>query len=360
MKSLVFRVDSGLSIGSGHLMRCLTLAKNLSKSTKLKCIFVTRNHAGNFNDLITLNGYKLMLLENLELDNKVNNLSKWLGASQEVDAIQTQTALKEMCLKSIDILVVDHYAIDINWEKKFRNIAKKLVVIDDLANRLHCCDILLDQNIAPNYLTRYDNLVPISTKKFLGISWCLLREDFLMAKRSIKPRSKLRNIAIFFGGVDEYNATLKLLNNLKRKLVVFNAVYVIVGQSNPFKEEINWFCDKRDNCYYLEQVSNMAEIFSKSDLAIGAGGATTGERIFLGLPSIIFSLADNQVKVSKYLHEKRYVTYLGDQSEIDKSNIISEIDKYINSSELLKEQSLKLLSVGKSKLSQLVQEIASD
>ena len=360
MKNLVFRVDSGFNIGSGHLMRCLTLANNLNKSAKYECTFITRDHGGNFNDLITLNGYKIILLKSSDLNKKVNGFSQWLGTSQQVDATQTLAVLKENCLENIEILVVDHYALDIHWEKQFRDISKKLVVIDDLANREHCCDIILDQNIAPNYSKRYDNLIPVNSKRYLGISYCLLREDFLIAKASIKARSKLSNIVIFFGGVDKDNATLKLLKFLNEKLAVFEVVNVIVGQSNPFKDQIKEFCDKYDNCYYLEQVSNMAEIFSQSDLAIGAGGATTGERIFLGLPSIVFSLADNQVEVSKYLHEKNYITFLGDQSEIETSNINSVLDKYINSPHLLKEQSMKLLAVGESKLSQLIQDIALD
>jgi UDP-2,4-diacetamido-2,4,6-trideoxy-beta-L-altropyranose hydrolase len=360
MKNLVFRVDSGLNIGSGHLMRCLTLAHNLNKISKYECTFITRNHSGNFNELVTLNGFKIILLENTELDKKVNGFSEWLGTSQQVDAAQTLAVLNRKYFEHIDTLVVDHYALDIQWEKQFRDISKKLVVIDDLANREHCCDIILDQNIAPNYEKRYDNLTPVNSKKYLGFSYCLLREDFLIAKATVKARSKLRNIIIFFGGVDKYNATLKILNVLNEKLAFFEVIYVIVGQSNPFKYQVKAFCEKYDNCYYLEQVSNMAEIFSQSDLAIGAGGATTGERIFLGLPSIVFSLADNQVEVAKHLHENNYITFLGDQTGIEKSNIIFEIDKYINSPHLLKEQSMKLLAVGESKLNQFIQEIALD
>jgi len=360
MKNLVFRVDSGFNIGSGHLMRCITLANNLKKHIELECTFITRDNNGNFNDIIIRNGFNVLLLDGPELNENIENYSEWLGTSQVNDAVQTLAVLKNNDVEKIDILVVDHYALDLQWEGTFRSITNKLVVIDDLANREHCCDILLDQNIAPNYLTRYDKLTPLNSKKFLGIAYCLLREDFLFAKVSIKARDKLCNIVIFFGGVDKDNATLQLLYSLHEKLDLFVSVRVIVGKSNPFKYQIKEFCNKYNNCYYLEQVSNMAEVFCKSDLAIGAGGATTGERIYLGLPSIVFSLADNQFEVSKYLHEKGYITFLGDQSEIERSNITSELDKYINSPHLLKEKSMKLLAVGESKLSQLIQEIAYD
>jgi UDP-2,4-diacetamido-2,4,6-trideoxy-beta-L-altropyranose hydrolase len=358
--NVVFRVDSSFNIGSGHLMRCITLANKLNKSAKLKCTFITRDHDGNFNDLVTSNGFKLILLVNVEYNEQVKGFSEWLGTSQQADAIQTLAGLKDNCIEKIDILVVDHYSLDVFWEKQFRDISKKIIVIDDLANREHCCDIILDQNIAPNYARRYDNLIPVVSKKYLGISYCLLRDEFLVAKSSIKVRSKLSNVVIFFGGVDKDNATLKLLNLLVVKLTCFEVVNVIVGQSNPFKGQIEAFCKKYNNCYYLEQISNIAEIFSQSDLAIGAGGSTTGERIFLGLPSIVFSIADNQVEICKYLHEQGYITFLGDQSEIGRTKIISELDKYINSPHLLKQKSKMLLAVGESKLDELVHKIVHD
>ena len=358
--NVVFRVDSGLRIGSGHLMRCLALAENLRKFAECECIFIARDHKGNFTELISRNGFKLIIIKNTDLNENIYGFSEWLGTSQKIDAMQTLAVLKEHSLESIDILVIDHYALDIEWENKLRYISKKIIVIDDLADREHYCDIILDQNIAPNYEKRYDDLVPVNCRKYLGISYCLLREEFLISKTTVKARTKLRNIVIFFGGVDKDNATLKLLVLLKKKLAIFDTINVVVGQSNPFKDQVKTFCMEHNNCNYLEQVSNMAEIYSQSDLAIGAGGATTGERIFLGLPSIVFSLADNQVEVAKYLDEKDYITFLGDQSGIEKSNIIPELDKYIISPHLLKEKSSKLLLASESKLHQFIKDVTAD
>lgn len=354
MKNLVIRVDSGLVIGSGHLMRCITLAKNLMKKADLRCIFVARGHQYNFNEVITRNGFKVVLLDK---PSTCKNYSAWLGTSQDNDARQTHKALKNNGITKVDILIVDHYALDIQWESQFRQIAKKIVVIDDLANRKHCCDILLDQNMAPHFSTRYDDLIPKGCKKFLGIAYCLLRDDFFTAKVSIKVRERLNNVLIFFGGVDKNNATLSLLHVLEKELGVFRTINVVVGQSNPYKHQIHAFCLRFNNCNYLEQVSNMAEIIALSDIAIGAGGATTGERIFLGLPSIVFSLADNQVEVARYLDENEYITYLGDQREIMTCDIVFELKRYVRFPDLLKERSIKLLTVSESKLSKLIQEI---
>lgn len=360
MRNLVFRVDSGFNIGSGHLMRCITLANYLKKSVKLKCYFIVRENEGSFNNIVIENGFNLLLIDGPEPKGNVDNYSDWLGTSQAIDAIQSLEVLKKNDLQKIDILVIDHYALDITWEKRFRSISKKIVVIDDLADRQHSCDILLDQNLAPNYKNRYNDLIPQNSKTFLGISFCLLRKDFIDAKKSIKVRTKLSNVLIFLGGVDKDNATMQILLTLRAKLSEFQSVTVIVGQSNPHKIQVKEFCNEYRNCSFHEQVSNMAEIMSQSDLAIGAGGATTGERIFLGLPSLVFSLAPNQVAVARYLHENNFITFLGDQNNIASSNIILEIDKYLDSPHLLKEQSMRLLEIGESKLSQLISEVVYD
>ena len=357
MKNIIFRVDSGFEIGSGHLMRCVTLAKNLEKQGSFRCMFLTRPNDGNFTDIIVKSGFRVILLVNDSIigRNSVDYV-EWLGTSQEHDASQCLKALED---HEIDILVVDHYALDIQWEMNFVKLSKKIVVIDDLANRKHCCDIILDQNMAPDYLTRYDNLVPKKCKKFTGISYCLLRDDFIRIKKSINVRKKMKSLLIFFGGVDKDNATLLILIELEGYLNKFIEVKVVVGQHNPFRNLVKGFCDKYDNCTYLEQVDNMAELMAKADISIGAGGATTGERIFLGLPSIVFSLADNQVEVSKYLHEKKYICYLGDQDRIKTSNIIAELEKFMHSPNLLQNESNNLLKIGESQLRRFIYEIVS-
>ena len=106
-KNVVFRVDSSLTIGSGHVMRCITLANKLKECIELACTFITRDHDSNFNDIIIRNGFKVILLENSTLDKHLDNYSEWLGTSQDNDAAQTLAAIKSNGVENIDVLVID-------------------------------------------------------------------------------------------------------------------------------------------------------------------------------------------------------------------------------------------------------------
>ena len=136
---VVIRADASKHIGSGHIMRCLTLAKELRNLGAI-VEFITRNHSENLNTQIIEQGFKLRLLPNhnkLVEQRTLSEYEQWLGVSQSVDAEET---IKALSGKQPDLLIVDHYALDYNWEKKLRKIIDKIMVIDDLANRRHDCD----------------------------------------------------------------------------------------------------------------------------------------------------------------------------------------------------------------------------
>jgi UDP-2,4-diacetamido-2,4,6-trideoxy-beta-L-altropyranose hydrolase len=357
MKNIVFRVDSGTHIGSGHVMRCITLALQLKQKEQVNCFFITREHKGHFNEVIIKHGLKVICLKNSDISNNMPEFSKWLGTSQQDDVNATQQALLFHEIDNIELLIVDHYALDIYWETKFKSYCNKLIVIDDLANRKHYCDILLDQNLAPNYLTRYDLLTPKNCKKFLGITYCLLQDDFARLKSSVKVRNKMENLLIFFGGVDKDNATFSLLNVLKEKFNLFKTINVVVGRSNPNKTLIESFCNKYKNLKYHEQIPSMAKLMLEADISIGAGGATTGERIFLGLPSILFSVAENQKSVAEYLEKRFIIKFLGDQKDITNGKVITEIENHANNPNALKKNSIKLIHMSQNKSYKFIDEL---
>ena len=354
---IIFRVDSGLNIGSGHLQRCITLAQSLSKGKKITCIFVCRPHLGHMSKMVIDKNFKLLLLpDSSEVVNK-NDCSSWLGASPAEDAAQTKAILMQNSVADFELLVIDHYAIDYVWQTIFVSPNIKVLVIDDLADRKHYCDFLLDQNIAPDYLNRYDLLVPDNCRKFLGISYCLLQDQFFKSRKGIRPRSSLKNLLIFFGGVDLENCTSKVLLALASVLPDFERIDVIVGQMNPNKKVVKSLCSESTNCIFHEQIDNMAEILSRADFSIGACGATTGERIFLGLPSIVFSVAQNQVEVSKNLHELGYVYYLGDSSYLNRQILERAIASYLTPGKKISKISSQLLGASESNLDVMIKEL---
>jgi len=352
--NFVFRVDSGLNIGIGHLVRCISLAKLLVKNDLHNCIFVCRPHLGNVSAMILENKFTLLMLPTPSNTVTQTDCKSWLGTSQSDDAAQTNSLLAHYKIKNIDLLIIDHYAIDYEWQSSFSGQTSKVLVIDDLADRYHECDFLLDQNLASNYKIRYKNLVPERCEEFLGVSYCILKEDFFEVRKTIKPRYLIDNLLIFFGGVDKDNCTTKVLWSLKDQIKNFSRVDVVVGAANPNKHEVEQICLKYDNCVFHEQISNMAELIAHADFSIGACGATMGERIFLGLPSIIFSVADNQVEVSHYLHEAKYVYYLGDHSLISGKSINNAIKSYLGTARERKIISAKLLEISSSNIDDFI------
>ena len=288
------RVDVSEKIGTGHFFRCLTLSLKLISKGHL-VTFVSRQMPV---DLIkTLDNLKINFLSIY-----TNSLSKngylahshWLGIDQLEDANNFKNAIGN----EIDLIIIDHYGIDYVWELELKNHTKEILVIDDLADRNHVCDYILDQNYYPNFLTRYDKKVPESSVKLLGPDYCLLRDDFLKRRKiNLNVNGNIDRVFIFFGGIDYENYTKVALDAVK-KLNVNHLIFdVVVGNQNPNKNYIKALCNDFGYNYYC-QISNIAEIMSKADLAIGAGGSTSWERCCLGLPSVVVPIAENQIAIA--------------------------------------------------------------
>ena len=327
--NVFIRVDASIDIGVGHVMRCLALAGRLRKQGN-SVSFICREHNGHLCDFIEINGYKVLRLPASQVNVKIPNYtqhSKWLGVPVSVDAIQTKKLLRK---GSVDLLIVDHYAINEVWERSLREISNEILVIDDLADRKHDCDFLIDQNYFEDYPSRYDSLVPPHCKTFLGPSYVLLRDEFYDQWRKQRIRSgSVKRIVIFFGGIDQTNETGKALAAFLKMGRNDIQVDVIVGRSNLHKTELASICKQYDFLHFYCQVTNIAELMCQADLSIGAGGTTTWERCFLSLPSIVWSVADNQVEICKTLGRKKIIKYLGEKETLEQTFLTQQLANLI-------------------------------
>lgn len=287
---IAFRTDANSEIGTGHFMRCLTLANELKKHGA-EIGFVSRGMPAYLVQMLQEQNIDLYELPNVDTED-ADDLphSKWLKTSQLQDALQTIELLGK---SKLDWLVVDHYAIDQRWERPLRNFANKIMVIDDLADRQHDCDLLLDQNFYRDMHTRYVGKVPNHCELLLGPTYALLREEFREIRSSVKPRTgEVKNVLVFFGGVDTDNYTTEAIKALM-KLNWAGHVNVVVGQNHPNIKNIQDLCkSSRFECHI--QTTKMASLMAQADLAIGAGGSSIWERFCMGLPSVCISTADNQ------------------------------------------------------------------
>ena len=185
---VVIRADASTSIGSGHVMRCLTLAHRLKKEKNAKVVFVMRVLPGNLIDVVEKQGFEVLKLPPANQKYSLSGYGLWLTVPMEVDAQQTieilQHYLQDHGCNAVDRLIVDSYALDEQWEQVLWPYCNEIMVIDDLANRRHDCDILLDQNFYLNKDVRYAGLVPEHCKMLLGPEHALLREEFYEAKKT--------------------------------------------------------------------------------------------------------------------------------------------------------------------------------
>ena len=310
--NVVFRVDASTQMGIGHLMRCLALAEAL-RQCGVHVSFVCREHPGSLNALL---GYKAIPVILLPIPSArqvgmafSDDYAAWLGVTQLEDAEQTIEALNG---ERPDWLIVDHYGLDINWEKRLRPHVNKLMVIDDLANRLHDCDLLLDQNYSDVSEFRYAGLINDGCKLLLGPRFALLKPEYAAFRKThCAHEGPVKCVFVFFGGSDLQDMTGMALDALSRADLRHLEVFVVVGINNLHRKSIERRVSQRSLTTLYENRPHLADLMVRADLAIGAGGTTTWERMCLGLPTIVVTIAENQRPASAALAKAKLVKYAG-------------------------------------------------
>ena len=310
---VIFRVDASLEMGIGHVMRCLTLANEL-KQQNHEIIFICRELTGNH---ILLIKYPVLVLpknDNFQSDGLYLN---WLGVTQEQDAEQTIKVIP----KNIDLLIVDSYALDEIWHKQLKPYTKKIMVIDDLADRQFNCDVLLNQNLGTQ-IEDYKDKVTDDCELLLGCDYALLRPEFpnLREKALIKRKNTkvIKNILISMGGSDITNKTYDILQEVSDDL----NIVVILGGISPHNKIIKNYAKSKKNVKVVVDADNISSLMFDADLAIGAGGSTSWERCCLGLPTLLYVLAENQRKIAGNLEQLGAVKIV-DNLKVNLQNILN-------------------------------------
>ena len=307
--SVAFRVDASLEMGTGHVMRCLTLAEAL-REHGVECHFICRLLSGHLLDFIRQRGFAVSALAPCESEISVPEdgaapqplHANWLECDWMTDARQTSEILTVI---RPDWLVLDHYALDQRWENVLQGQCRKLMVIDDLADRPHVCDLLLDQNLGRN-VDDYTHLVPEYCTVLAGPQYALLRREFAVLREySLKRRENpnLKHLLITMGGVDQSNATGQVLESLKTcPLPEDCRITVVMGGKAPWLSMVREISANMPwQTEVLVNISDMAQVMADSDLAIGAAGSTSWERCCLGLPTLLVVLAWNQQAIADAL-----------------------------------------------------------
>ncbi|KQZ28523.1 hypothetical protein ASD50_19575 [Mesorhizobium sp. Root552] len=315
---VAFRADASLAIGTGHVMRCLTFAEALQKRGA-DILFVCREHRAHLCDLIVDRGFSLFRLPAPRPewtpgeDGPAHAL--WLGTDWQNDAEETARTIGDF---HPDWLVVDHYGLDARWQSALRRCADKIMVIDDLADRPHDCDILLDQNLVARRDVRYVGKVPPHCTLLLGPRYALLQPDYVHLRRRATVREgPLRRLLVSFGGVDRAGLTQKTIEALLKLRRPDIAADIVLSSASPQFTEVERLVAGHTELRLCDRVPSLAPLMLAADLAIGAGGATSWERLCLGLPSVVISLAKNQHPISSELARRGLARWLGHWDAVD-------------------------------------------
>lgn len=327
-----FRVDSSSIIGSGHLMRCLVLANEIRKNIKCNILFIMNDLNNNLSSLVEKENFDIFKFQIIE--------SNWTQLNE------AELLINNFEFKYFDIIFVDNYTLDFKWETLIKKISKKIFVIDDLANRRHICDYLLDQNLSDDLENKYKDVVPDETIKFLGPKFALLRDEFINSGNNVKIKnSGLKNLLISFGGTDPTYETLKVIHAISNFHSKFNSIDIVVGMGNLAISQIIDETKNIKNITIHVQISNISELMIKADLCIGSGGTTSWERCFLALPSFVIMVADNQLELTLTLEKKGAILNLGKSHEVDSYRIQSKLNEFFKDSNKLTQMSINCLKV---------------
>jgi len=318
----VFRVDASIHMGTGHVMRCLTLADVL-KGLRVSTVFIIREHIGHLSGLIQERGHDVALLPEPDPNFKPakNDVAhaQWLGVPWQQDAKETIMAMNGV---KPDLLIVDHYGLDARWHKELRQYVGKVFAIDDLADRPIDCDILLDQNLVANMNNRYAEKLPLHCKTLLGPKYAMLQPTYAEWHKCVSPRTgPVQRIFIYFSGADVDNLTGRSVSaflSLNRPDI---EVDVVISHTSPYADAILSQAKGHSNLHVHGFVPSLAPLMAKADLAIGASGATSWERLCLGLPSLVVTLEENQRPIAEELQRRDLIYFLGHKDTVDEAAI---------------------------------------
>ena len=331
--NIAFRVDSSDLIGAGHLRRCLRLAGDLKTKNK-NIFFITKNSNGNFNALIKKKKFKVIIIKEKQKKNKI---------------LQDINSTIYFCKKlNIETLIVDHYYLNVNWEKNIKKHIKKLVVIDDFSNNKHYCDLIIN-NLRKKNLKK--------TKNLTGLKYVIVPSVF-SNKKNRKRNNKKLTIGTFFGSTDRANCSERLLKVFKKKeFVNFNFISIL-GKNNKNKERIKKFYKKNKNIYIEKNFIKMENFFRKIDILITVGGMTAFEAMLNNVKCIYIPINYYQKTTCKFLRKKK-ISNVMSYSEIfgknGKNKLINCINKVYKEKNCL-EDKIKFDHLGSKRIANYISE----
>ncbi len=317
---VAIRVDGSVTMGTGHIMRCLALASALAPYAQVS--FLCQKLSGAPIATITQHGFTCIVLP----------------------VSETETDDANSCLshiQNVDLLIVDHYYLAKRYCSMMRKVASHIMVIDDIADRPHDCDVLLDQNLVRGYQTRYENRIPAHTTTLLGPEFALLRDEF----DTISCNPEQGRVLVNYGGSDEHNLTALTVSVLSQLKVSPLHADIVVGRAYPYLPALEKQVAGLSNMTLHVQCDYMASLMSRAWVMLGSGGTTHWERCRCALPGIIITAADNQHDTTRCLDELGACQWLGDANAVSQQQLSGALEQVLLQPEVRQRMSQKAASV---------------
>lgn len=321
--NVLMRADASLESGTGHVMRCAALGLRLQEKGS-EIHFACAALPDGLLDWLESRGMQVHMIETVAIVDSAYDLAQSSEISRRIG--------------SIDLLVVDHYGLGKDWERAMRIHARRIFAIDDLADRDHDCDVLLDQNLREDASTRYMARIPATARQFIGPRFALLRKEFDDPALLRVRDGVLRQLLVFFGGTDPGNQSLKVIEALK--LLGGNAprttLVLGLGVAHVQRDLVHAQAAGLECLTVLDSTDRMSVLMAQADLAIGTCGVAAWERCALGLPSIVVVTAENQREDAKIMHQRGALIDLGDADQVSGKIIADCLGRLTDSAGVLR------------------------
>ena len=280
MTKILFRADSSSTIGTGHIMRDLVLASQY-KNTEI--IFATQELNGNINHKIIEARYNIEILPSNDLKSLALVIEKY----------------------DVDMIVIDHYQIDYEFEKQLKNSYPhlKIMVFDDTYEK-HYCDILLNHNIFAQS-QRYKNLVPPHCEIRCGEKYTLLRDEFYQVKQLQKTKNEKFTLFLAMGGSDSQNLNIPILEVLKHFHNI--CINIITTTANKHLYQLQEYVQDKPNITLHINSNKVASLMYQSDFGILTPSVSVNEAYFLKVPFVAIQTEPNQKEVCNYLKQHNFI-----------------------------------------------------
>jgi UDP-2,4-diacetamido-2,4,6-trideoxy-beta-L-altropyranose hydrolase len=312
--NVVFRVDASYRIGSGHVSRCLSLAKVLGENG-VQSSFVCRHMPDSLAARIRSRAHELIRLPAVQARGPDEEADTYADAQQTKDALRGRRC---------DWVIVDHYALDFRWEKALREIARRIMVIDDLADRRHECDLLLDQNYYVDLDSRYEGLLAPEARCLLGPRYALLDPQFAAARVNSDP-AQVERLFVSVGASDPFRICMKAVDSLHKFAPASLGAEIVAGSDTAAVIDARSSANGLPSVTVHEYIDNIASVMARCTMAVGAGGSSTWERCAIGLPSIVIVTAENQRKMAVDLAQTGVIVLLGEGKDVSAETIYSAL-----------------------------------